>query len=152
MHRSAYFAVLTITAATAFATPGAAQQARVEYLNANPQAAQSRPFSEAVRVGDMLYLSGTLGTRPGAGLVDGGTAAETTQALENIKATLERHGSSIDRVVKCTVMLTDMADFRAMSDAYVKFFPTNRPARSAFAVAGLAANAHVEIECMAAAG
>jgi reactive intermediate/imine deaminase len=151
MDRPVRHALLALAAAAAFAAPAAAQQ-RVEYLNANPQAAQSRPFSEAVRVGDMLYLSGALGTRPGAGLVEGGTAAETTQALENIKAVLERHGSSLDRVVKCMVMLTDMADFRAMSDAYVKFFPTNRPARSAFGVAALAAGAHVEIECMAAAG
>jgi reactive intermediate/imine deaminase len=151
MNHPARYAFLTLAAAAAFAAPAAAQQ-RVEYLNSNPQAAQSRPFSEAVRVGDILYLSGALGTRPGAGLAEGGITAETTQALENIKATLERHGSSIDRVVKCTVMLTDMADFRAMSDAYVKFFPTNRPARSAFAVAGLAANAKVEIECIAAAG
>jgi reactive intermediate/imine deaminase len=151
MNHPARYAFLTLAAAAAFAAPAAAQQ-RVEYLNSNPQAAQSRPFSEAVRVGDILYLSGALGTRPGAGLAEGGITAETTQALENIKATLERHGSSIDRVVKCTVMLTDMADFRAMSDAYVKFFPTNRPARSAFAVAGLAATAKVEIECIAAAG
>ena len=73
----------------------------VEYLN--PEGAEGRPFTEAVRVGNMLYLSGKLGTVPGQGLVEGGIQPETRQTMENIKAALERYGSSMDRVVKCTV-------------------------------------------------
>jgi 2-iminobutanoate/2-iminopropanoate deaminase len=107
------------------------------------------PFSEAVRVGDMLYLSGQLGTDSSGQLVPGGIGPETRQALGNIAAVLARHGSSLDRVVKCTVMLADIAEWAAMNEVYVTFFRAHRPARSAFGSSGLALGARLELECMA---
>jgi 2-iminobutanoate/2-iminopropanoate deaminase len=110
------------------------------------------PFSEAVRVGSMLYLSGQMGTDSSKKLVPGGIEAETRQTLENIKRALERHGSSLDRVVKCTVMMADMAEWPAMNRIYITYFPNHLPARSAFGASGLALGGRVEIECMAAVG
>jgi 2-iminobutanoate/2-iminopropanoate deaminase len=107
------------------------------------------PFSEAVRVGDMLYLSGQLGTDTTGRLVPGGIRAETRQALGNIGAVLERHGASLDQVVKCTVMLADIKEWAAMNEVYVSFFRSHRPARSAFGTSGLAMGARLELECMA---
>jgi 2-iminobutanoate/2-iminopropanoate deaminase len=120
---------------------------RVEYLTSG--STRTLPFSEAVRVGDMLYLSGKLGTGA-SGLVPGGIKAETKQTMENIRSVLERNGSSLNEVVKCTVMLADMSEWGAMNEVYVTFFAKDRmPARSAFGVSGLALNARVEIECLA---
>jgi 2-iminobutanoate/2-iminopropanoate deaminase len=110
----------------------------------------SLPFSEAVRVGDMLYLSGQLGTDSTGRLVPGGVRAETRQALVNIATVLERHGSSMEQVVKCTVMLADIGEWAAMNDVYLTFFRSHRPARSAFGTSGLALDARLELECMAA--
>ena len=107
------------------------------------------PFSEAVRVGNMLYLSGQLGTDSTGRLVPGGIGPETRQALQNIAAVLERHGSSLDQVVKCTVMLEDITEWAAMNQVYLTFFRTHRPARSAFGTSGLALGARLELECMA---
>lgn len=107
------------------------------------------PFAEAVRVGDMLYLSGQLGTDSTGKLVPGGIGPETRQALTNIAAVLARHGSSMDRVVKCTVMLADIREWGAMNEVYVEFFPQHRPARSAFGTTGLALGARIEMECLA---
>ena len=109
----------------------------------------SLPFSEAVRVGDMLYLSGQLGTDSTGQLVPGGIGPETRQALSNIAAALARHGSRLDRVVKCTVMLADIAEWAAMNEVYVTFFRSHRPARSAFGTSGLALGARLELECTA---
>lgn len=109
------------------------------------------PFSAAVRVGPLLLLSGQLGTDSTGTLVPGGIAAETRQALENIRRVLEANGSSLDRVVKCTVMLADMQEWGAMNEVYVTYFPTHLPARSAFGTSGLARNGRVELECWAAA-
>ena len=114
---------------------------------------RSLPFSEAVRVGDMLYLSGQIGLRPDAlELVPGGVAAETRQTMENIRAVLERHGSSLDRVVKCTIFMADMAEWPAMNAVYLTFFGDRLPARSALGASGLALKARVEIECLAVIG
>ncbi len=110
------------------------------------------PFSEAVRFGNMLYLSGQLGTDSSGQLVSGGIQAETRQALTNIAAVLQRQGSSLDQVVKCTVMLADVSEWAAMNEVYVTFFRSNRPARSAFGTNGLALGARLELECMAAVG
>jgi reactive intermediate/imine deaminase len=108
------------------------------------------PFSEAVRVGHMLYLSGQLGFDPATSkLVEGGIAAETRKTLENIKTTLEKHGSSMAEVVKCTVFLADIKEWAAMNEVYVTYFPTNPPARSALGSSGLALGARTEIECIA---
>ena len=134
------------TEASQPATPQAAEP-EVEYLN--PPGAEGRPFTEAVRVGTMLYLSGKIGTVPGQGLVEGGIQPETRQVMENIKDALERYGSSMNQVVKCTVFLADIAEWGAMNEVYVTFFPEHRPARSALGSSGLAIGARVEIECMA---
>jgi reactive intermediate/imine deaminase len=122
----------------------------VEYFPVHGSlATMELPFSEAVRVGSMLYLSGAVGSDANGTIVPGGIEAETGQALANIRAVLERHGSSMDRVVKCTVMLLDMAEWPAMNRAYVGHFPTNLPARSALGASGLAVGARIELECIA---
>ena len=110
------------------------------------------PFSAAVRVGPMLYLSGQLGTDSAGRLVAGGIGPETAQALANVSALLAAHGSGMDRVVKCTAMLADIAEWGAMNREYVRHFPSRRPARSAFATSGLALGARIELECLALAG
>jgi reactive intermediate/imine deaminase len=109
------------------------------------------PFSDAVRSGDLLFVSGQLGVDAEMKVVAGGIAAETRQVMEHIKAIVERNGGSMSRVVKCTCMLADMSEWAAMNDVYVTYFPADRlPARSAFAAARLALGARVEIECIAA--
>ncbi len=107
------------------------------------------PFSEAVRVGAMLYLSGTLGTDKSGKLVIGGMAAEAKQAMDNIGATLARHGSSFDEVVQCTVALADIKDWPAFNLVYRHYFTTHFPSRMAFATTGLAFGARVEVQCNA---
>ena len=118
-----------------------------------PGTAVGLPFSPAVRVGNMLYLSGQIGNRPGTReLADTGIAGQTRQALENVKALLASAGSSLDRAVKCTVFLTDVKDYAAMNAVYATYFPKDPPARSTVAGSGLALGARVEIECLAVAG
>jgi 2-iminobutanoate/2-iminopropanoate deaminase len=109
------------------------------------------PYSDAVRAGDLLFLSGTVGQVPGTRqLVAGGVAAETRQALENVKRNLEANGSSLDRVVKCTVFLADINDFETMNGVYREYFRApNKPARSTVGVNGLPMGARVEVECVA---
>lgn len=120
----------------------------VEYLTG--ERTRPLPFSDAVRVGHMLYLSGQIGTDASFALAPGGIKAETRQTLDNVKRILERSGSSLDRVVKCTVMMADMSEWGAMNEVYVTYFRKDRlPARSALGVSGLALNARVEIECWA---
>lgn len=124
----------------------------VEFLT--PYGPPTRPFSPAVRVGNLLFLSGQIGTSADAagGLVAGGIEAETRQTMENIKDVLARVGSSMDRVVKCTVMMADMAEWNRMNAIYAPYFPNHKPARSAFGTSGLALGARVEIECIAVIG
>ena len=107
------------------------------------------PFSAAVRVGRMLYLSGQIGIDGSGKLVAGGISAETRQTMENIRATLEQYGSSLDHVVKATVMLADMGEWSEMNKVYVTYFDKHLPARSALGANGLALGARVEIECVA---
>jgi reactive intermediate/imine deaminase len=123
-------------------------KAEVEYLDL--PAPNTYPFSGAVRVGNMLYLSGALGSDPASKkLVPGGIEAETKQTLENIRATLERNGSDLDHVVKCTVFMADIQEWPRMNEVYKKYFLKHFPARSAVAGSGLALGARVEIECIA---
>jgi 2-iminobutanoate/2-iminopropanoate deaminase len=108
------------------------------------------PFSSAVRVGNMIYLSGQIGNRIGTReVVPGGIGPETRQALGNIRTVLEAAGSSLDRVVKCTVFLADIAEYGAMNEVYASVFAVDPPARSTVAGSGLALGARVEIECIA---
>jgi len=128
--------------------PATAQSTTVEYSSAAN--ASSRTLSEVVRVGNMLYLSGKLGTDSTGKLAPGGIAAETKQTMENIRTVLEKNGSSLDYVIKCTVMLADIKEWAEMNTVYVTFFKKERlPARSAFGASGLVQGARVEIECMA---
>jgi reactive intermediate/imine deaminase len=118
-----------------------------------PNARPGGVLSPAVRVGDVLFLSGALGTKPGGGgLADGGIQGQTRQALENLKASLALAGGQMEDISKCTVFLTDVKDFQAMNGVYREFFPSNPPARTTVAVAGLVVEgAVIEIECIAAA-
>lgn len=119
----------------------------VEFLS--EPGTENLPFSSAVRVGDTLYVSGSIGVLPGTlELVEGGIRGETRQTMENIKATVERFGSSMDNVVKCTVFLADISEWGAMNEVYTTYFE-NPPARSALGANGLALDARVEIECIA---
>ena len=118
-----------------------------------PGGVRGLPFSSAVRVGNMLYLSGQIGNVPDTRqLADTGIAGQTRQALENLRAVLASAGSSLERAVKCTVFLTDIKDYAAMNTVYATYFPKDPPARSTVAGSGLALGARVEIECLAVAG
>lgn len=111
---------------------------------------QALPFSEAVLAGETLYVAGQIGNKPGTmSLVEGGIGPEARQALENLKAIVERHGGSLDQVLKCTVFLADIKDWPAFNVVYREFFKTNLPARSALATGGLVIGARVEVECIA---
>ncbi len=109
------------------------------------------PFSAAVRVGDMLYLSGALGNLPGTlKLAPGGMAGEAKQTMENIGAVLKFCGLDFPDVVKCTVMLADMSEWAEFNKVYVSYFaPEKLPARSALGCNGLALGARAEVECLA---
>jgi 2-iminobutanoate/2-iminopropanoate deaminase len=108
------------------------------------------PYSPGVRTGDLVFLSGQIGLRPGTReLAAGGIAAETEQALENVRAVLTVAGLTPADVVKCTVFLADMLDYDAMNTVYARFFHSAPPARSAVGVNGLPLAARVEIECIA---
>jgi 2-iminobutanoate/2-iminopropanoate deaminase len=148
-HPAAALVAVVLAAISVGAADLAAQHpgADAEFLAPGPDA----PFSRAVRVGNTIYLAGTLGTT-GEGLVEGGIRPETRQTLENIRATLERFGATMEDMVKCTVFLADVAEWAAMNEAYVPFFPRRRPARTALGVAGLPLDARVEIECIAVIG
>lgn len=128
----------------------AADKPKVEFLNSGKVVPAGLPFSEAVRVGDTLYLSGQIGVIPGSlKLVEGGTAAEARQAMENIKTSLEAHGYSMADLVKCTIMLADMSEWSKFNEVYKTFFSGHYPARSAFGANGLALGARLEVECIA---
>ncbi len=142
--------VLTAIAATALCVGQAAAAEKIEVEHYAVSGDMQLPFSEAVRVDHMLYLSGQIGFNyTTSSLAEGGIAGETRQTLENIKAALEKHGSSLAEVVKCTVFLADIKEWAAMNEIYVTYFPTNPPARSAVGNSGLVMGARVEIECMA---
>ncbi len=122
----------------------------VEYFPvSNAPPGVSLPFSEAVRVGNMLYLSGEIGTDAIGRLVEGGIATEAKQVMENIGAKLERRGSTWDRVVQCTVALADIKDWQAFNEVYRSYFRQHFPARMAYATGGLALGARVEVQCSA---
>ena len=125
--------------------------APMSMVSAQDQASElGLPFSDAVRTGDLLVLSGQLGNLPGTRtLAPGGMAGQARQAMENIKAIVEANDLSMADVVKCTVMLADMNDWAAFNDVYLSYFPGRKPARSAFGAAGLAFGAKLEIECWA---
>src|SRR4051812_45824372 len=141
--------IFVMTAASAEAAPArpAVQHYGKPLLNAQPL-----PFSEAVRVGDILYLSGQLG-RGADGKLPDGIEAQTRQTLDNIGATLKLAGLGYEDIFHCTAMLADMKLWPDFNKAYVAYFPEGkRPARSAFGTSGLALGALIELECQAYAG
>lgn len=143
--------IITVSSITIAQQKKTTSATDVEFITSENTTSLNLPFSEAVRVGNTLYLSGNIGNIPGKKeLVKGGIKAETKQTMENIKRVLERNGSSFDKVVKCTVMLADIKEWGAMNEVYVTYFPKNRyPARSAFGTSGLALGARTEITCLA---
>ncbi|HUO79541.1 MAG TPA: RidA family protein [Steroidobacteraceae bacterium] len=146
---------LAIAATLALALPlaAAAEPPKPQFLNSGKVLSGELPFSEAVRYGDTLYLSGQVGIAPGTlKLVPGGMRAEAQQALENIRTILQAHGRSTADLIKCTVMLADMADWPAFNEVYRAFLQKPYPARSALGASGLALGARVEVECIASAG
>ena len=141
------FGVLSMTSAA-----NSEPRSVVEHYGKPALNGQALPFSDAVRVGDTLYLSGQLGIGTDGKLPEG-IEAQTKQALENIGTILKRAGRGYEDVFHCTAMLADMKDWPAMNSVYVTYFPEGkRPARSAFGANGLALGARIELECQAYAG
>jgi 2-iminobutanoate/2-iminopropanoate deaminase len=126
----------------------------MEFITSHGTRAAGLPFSDAVRVGDVLYLSGALGNVPGkTELVGGGIEAQTRAMMENIARVLNANGLSFDDVFKCLVMMKDMSEWPAFNKIYVDYFKPDRlPARSAFGASALALGAAIEMECWAYAG
>lgn len=148
--RSALVLATMVLSACA-ATSSTVKERDAEWLSTPEMEQMNLPFSDAVRVGNLLFLSGKIGNKPGTPqLAPGGIQGETRQTLENIRASLARYGATMDDVVKCTVFLADMGEWGEMNEVYRTFFPVNKPARSALGVNGLALDARVEIECIAA--
>lgn len=151
LHLVLPFAAVLVSAASAQQPTDTTQaQKRVIQL---PGSLPGLPFSSAVQVGNVLYLSGAIGVLPGTRqLVDTGVVKQTQQALDNMKAVLTYAGSSMERVFKCTVFLANIRDYEDMNRVYATYFPKDPPARSTVAGSGLALGAKVEIECLATAG
>lgn len=126
----------------------------MEFITSHGTRAAGLPFSDAVRVGDVLYLSGQLGILPGKmELASGGIEGQTRQMMENIARVLNANGLSLDDVFKCLVMMGDMSQWGAFNKVYLDYFKPDRlPTRSAFGASGLALGAAVEMECWAYAG
>lgn len=143
-------AMLPAGAAAAAERPSVEHYAPDEAVQAAARAGGFRlPFSSAVRVGDVLYLSGVIGTGSD-GTLPAGIEAQTRRTMDNIGAMLKRAGRSFDDVFKCTVMIDDMREWQAFNQVYITYFKPDRlPARSALGADGLALGALVEVECMA---
>ena len=138
--------VLVTTALMALAACAPGYRTEVVKATTGP----ARPFSPAVKSNGFIFLSGQVGTDSTGRLVTGGIQAETRQTMNNIRDVLARSGSSMDKVVKCTVFILDMAEWPAMNEVYITYFRGPPPARSAAGASGLALGARVEIECIAA--
>jgi 2-iminobutanoate/2-iminopropanoate deaminase len=108
------------------------------------------PYSQAVVSHGFAFLSGQIPIDPATGqIIEGDIAAQTQRVLENLKAVLESCGSSLDKVVKTTVYLTDMGEFPRMNEVYARYFPANAPARATVEASRLPRDARVEIDCIA---
>jgi reactive intermediate/imine deaminase len=128
-------------------------RADTDFITSKETRALGLPFSDAVRINNLLILSGQLGVDPTTfKLVDGGIEAETRQIFSNMQRILAASGVDLEAIVKCTVMIADIAEWPLFNTLYVSYFPGNKPARSAFGANGLALNARVELECWAVLG
>lgn len=116
---------------------------------AAPAPFQGAPYSQAIRVGDLVFVAGQVGLKPGDAAIEGDIAQQTEQVMRNLAAILEAAGSSLASVVKTTVFLASLDDFAAMNEVYARHVGEQPPARSTFAVAALPAGALVEIEAVA---
>jgi 2-iminobutanoate/2-iminopropanoate deaminase len=114
-----------------------------------PAPFQGAPYNQAIRVGELVFVAGQLGLKPGDTSVAGDVAAQTQQALQNLSAILQAAGSSLENLVKTSVFLQDLGDFAAMNEVYARYVGERPPARSTFQVAGLPSGALVEIEAVA---
>ena len=122
-----------------------------EIIHTDKAPAAVGPYSQAVRIGSLVFTAGQIPIDPATGkLVADDISVQTEQALKNLTAVLKAAGSSLDNVVKCTVFLKDMGEFGAMNEVYGRFFSSNPPARSAVQVAALPLDVRVEIEAIAA--
>jgi 2-iminobutanoate/2-iminopropanoate deaminase len=117
-----------------------------------PAPFQGAPYSQGIKAGELVFVSGQLGLKPGDTEFSGGIAEQTEQVISNIRAILEEAGSGLDRLVKTTVFLVDLGDFQAMNEVYGRHMGAEPPARATFQVAALPSGALVEIEVVAAAG
>ena len=122
---------------------------RVIRTEAAPAPFQGAPYNQAIVVGELVFVAGQLGLEPGDTSIEGDVAMQTGQALSNLAAILEAAGSSMDKLVKTSVFLLDLADFQAMNEVYATRVGSQPPARSTFQVAGLPSGARVEIEAVA---
>jgi 2-iminobutanoate/2-iminopropanoate deaminase len=121
-----------------------------EPVQTNNAPAAIGPYSQAIKAGGFVFVSGQIPVDPETGeFVSGGVAEQTERVLKNLAAVLEAAGSSLDRVVKTTVFLADMKEFAGMNEVYATFFSSPEPARITVAVAGLPRDARVEIEAVA---
>ena len=121
-----------------------------EIINTNNAPGAIGPYSQAVKVGNLVYTSGQLPINPATGeLVNDDVKKATAQSLENVKAILEEAGTSLDKVVKTLVFVSDINDFAAVNEVYGQYFTSNYPARSCVEVARLPKDAKVEIEVIA---
>ncbi len=142
-----FSALLLSSAILACSSP---DQAEVRHYQSEEMASLGLPFSDAVIVGDMMYLSGQIGNIPGTlELAPGGIEAEAHQTMKNIQKVLEANGSSFDHTIKLTIMMADIGEWSQFNEIYKQYFPGKKPARSAFGANGLALGARVEIECIA---
>jgi reactive intermediate/imine deaminase len=124
--------------------------ANPEFFDEGPMAGKGYPFSESVRVGDILFISGQVGVDENNELVEGGIVGETRQIMSNIGGALERRGLRFSDVVKCTVFLADVDEWGKFNTIYTSYFEPPYPARSALGANGLALGARLEVECIAA--
>jgi 2-iminobutanoate/2-iminopropanoate deaminase len=124
-------------------------QKSVVRTEAAPAPFQGAPYSQAIRVGELVFVSGQLALRPGDKELSGGTIQEQTeQVLQNLKAILEEAGSGLDKLVKTTVFLTNLGDFQGMNEVYAKHVGDQPPARATIEVSALPSGALVEIEAV----
>ena len=114
-----------------------------------PAPFQGAPYNQAIRVGDLVFVAGQLGLKPGDTAVEGDVATQTEQALRNLAAILAEAGSSLENLVKTSVFLQDLGDFAAMNEVYATRVGSQPPARSTFQVAELPSGSRVEIEAVA---
>lgn len=125
-------------------------RADTDFIVSDETRALKLPFSDAVRIDNLLVMSGQLGVDPATfKLIDGGIEAETRQIFNNMQRILATNGADLGDIVKCTVMVADINEWPRFNALYVTYFPAEKPARSALGANGLALGARVELECWA---